>query len=89
MSWLVAYAAVAASFYLASAADIHRGGGRRRRLPDDPLDRIVLHLVALLAALLWPAALPTLIRVVLRRLQAWWVPSRLRARALRLARLAG
>lgn len=84
MLWLIGYTSIAASFYLASAVDIHRAK-RRNRYSHDPADRLVLHLVGLVAALFWPAALPTLFRAAVRRLPRQHVPGRVQAWVTRLS----
>lgn len=79
MAYLLAYLAVAAAFYLASAAELHRAR-TRERVPRDTADHFILHLVAALAALLWAVALPVLARAAWRRLRPRQALSRLAAR---------
>lgn len=90
---LLAYAAVATAFYVACVVEI-----RRTRppglLPPDPADEFILHLVGILASLLWPAALPALLRAWLERVRPRQVVSRAReggaaGLAGRTTRLAG
>jgi len=67
MVLLYGYLSVAGLFYLASLAELRRT--RARGVPRNAADAIILHLVAVMAALLWLVALPFLLRVVKRRLQ--------------------
>ncbi len=80
MPVLLAYLAVAAAFYLACAAELRRARARER-VPRDSADRFILHLVAVVAALLWLAALPVLVRAGVRRLRPRRALAHLRARA--------
>lgn len=73
------YAAVAALVLVACEVEIHRTSARDRSAPD-AADRLILHLVALAAALLWPAAVPVLIRAAVRRLRPRQRLARLHAR---------
>lgn len=68
MPVLLAYIAVAAVHYLACVVEI-----RRTRppgpLPPDVADEFILHLVGIVASLLWPAALPALLRALYERIR--------------------
>ena len=90
---LLVYLAVAAAFYLACAGELRRAR-TRERVPRDTADHFILHLVAVLAALLWAVALPVLVRAGVRRLRPRQALSALYARVaarlpFRRTRLAG
>jgi hypothetical protein len=82
MPAILTYAAVAALVLVACEVEIRRAPARERSAPD-AADRLILHLVAVAAALLWPAALPVLVRAAVRRLRPRKRIARLHARIAR------